>query len=306
MLAEALEHLALADGRIIVDCTLGGGSHSRAIADGIAPTGILIGIDQDDAALSAARDRLGSAPLDTDPILVKGNFGDLDGILVELGVLGVDGFLFDLGVSSPQLDFPERGFSYNEDAPLDMRMNPGSHTTTAAEVIRSYSEADLARVFRDFGEERWANRIASFVVTRRATEPILTTFDLVDVVKAAIPAAARREGGHPARRVFQALRIEVNRELDVLRAGLESAVKWLSPGGRVVVISYHSLEDRIVKQLFARESTACTCPPGMPICTCGAQPTLRVITRKALAPNAGEIERNPRARSAKMRVAEKV
>lgn len=306
MLAETLEHLALEDGKVVVDCTLGGGSHSRSIAERIAPSGILIGIDQDDLALEAAGKRLSNVPLVTPPILLKGNFGELDELLVTAGVLGVDGFLFDLGVSSPQLDIPERGFSYNEDAPLDMRMNPGIHTTTAAEVIETYSEADLARVFRTYGEERWAARIASFLVRRRQEAPIKTTFDLVDVIKAAIPAAARREGGHPARRTFQALRIEVNHELDVLTSGLESAIRWLNPGGRIVVISYHSLEDRIVKQLFARESNPCVCPPGMPICVCGTEPTLRVITRKALAPTAEEVGENPRARSAKLRVAEKV
>jgi 16S rRNA (cytosine1402-N4)-methyltransferase len=225
---------------------------------------------------------------------------------MEAGLPYVDGFLFDLGVSSPQLDFPERGFSYREDAPLDMRMDPGHQTLTAAEVIATYDEADLARIIRDFGEEKWAARIASFIAEKRTHQPIATTMQLVDVIKAAIPAAARREGGHPAKRTFQALRIEINRELDVLKSGLEAAIRWLAPGGRIAVISYHSLEDRIVKTTFNELARGCVCPPDLPVCTCGHEPVLRVLTRKAIVPSAEEIENNPRARSAKLRAAEKI
>lgn len=306
MLTEVLESLALRDGSVVVDCTLGGAGHSLQIAKRIAPHGILIGIDQDDAALEVAGERLSSVPLEVAPILLKGNFGDIDELLVRAGIPTVDGFLFDLGVSSPQLDFPERGFSYQEDAPLDMRMDPGTHTQTAAEVIATYSEADLARVIRSYGEEKWASRIASFIVSSRRKAPIETTHQLVEVIKAAIPAAARREGGHPAKRTFQAFRIEVNKELEVLSRGLEAAIRWLAPGGRLVVISYHSLEDRIVKQAFAEAAKTCTCPPDLPVCVCGVKPTLKVVSRKALVPSAEELEVNPRSRSAKLRVAEKV
>jgi 16S rRNA (cytosine1402-N4)-methyltransferase len=239
-------------------------------------------------------------------MLLKGNFGDLDSLLAEAKIPYADGFLFDLGVSSPQLDVPGRGFSYMEDAPLDMRMDPGQHTLTAAEVVATYSEADLARIIRDYGEDRWAKRIAAFIVAARAHRPIETTFELVDVIKSAVPAAARREGPHPARRTFQALRIEVNQELEVLRRALEAAVRWLRPGGRIAVISYHSLEDRIVKQFFAEQARTCTCPPELPVCTCSTVPVLRVLTRGAIVPTAEEIEANPRARSAKLRAAEKL
>ena len=239
-------------------------------------------------------------------LFLKGNFGDLDELLVKAEVPGVDCFLFDLGVSSPQLDIPERGFSYNEDAPLDMRMDPGTHTQTAAEVINTYDEADLARILSVYGDEKFASRIAREIVRRRAKEPIRTTFELVDAIKAAIPAAARRHGGHPARKTFQALRIEVNHELEVLERGLEAAIRWLNPGGRVCVISYHSLEDRIVKHLFGEMSQGCTCPPDLPVCVCGHVPIIRVKTRKPLVAGEEELERNPRARSAKTRAAVKL
>ena len=308
LLAEVTQQLSPHPGSIIVDCTLGGAGHAKRLLHLVVPGGLLVGIDQDDAALSAADItlRLGQQIPPESIKLLKGNFGDLDDLLVGAGVPFVDGFLFDLGVSSPQFDFPERGFSYREDAPLDMRMDPGHQTLTAAEVIATYTTADLARIIRDFGEEKWATRIASFVAERREREPIETTMQLVEVIKAAIPAAARREGGHPAKRTFQALRIEVNRELEVLQSGLEAAVRWLAPKGRIAVISYHSLEDRIVKQTFAELSQGCTCPPGLPVCTCGHSPVLRILTRRAIVPTAEEIERNSRARSAKLRVAEKI
>lgn len=266
-----------------------------------------MGIDQDDAALDAAAVtlRLGQQIPSPKTILLKGNFSDLDDLLVEAKVPYADGFLFDLGVSSPQLDVAERGFSFKADAPLDMRMDPGRQTLTAAEVIADYDEADLARIIRDYGEERWATRIASFIVTARERRPVETTGQLVEIIKAAIPASARRSGGHPAKKTFQALRIEVNGELERLERGLEAAVRWLSPGGRIVVISYHSLEDRIVKRVFTEAARGCTCPPDLPVCTCGREPVLRVLTRKAIMPGAREISENPRARSAKLRAAEK-
>ncbi len=308
LLAEVTQQLSPQPGLIIVDCTLGGAGHAKRLLELVVPAGLLVGIDQDDAALDAAAVtlRLGQQMHSEQIILLKGNFGDLDELLSSASIPYVDGFLFDLGVSSPQLDVPGRGFSYMEDAPLDMRMDPGHQTLTAAEVIAVYSEADLARIIRDFGEDRWAKRIAAFIVAARARRPVETTFELVDVIKAAVPAAARREGPHPARRTFQALRIEVNQELEVLEKALTSATRWLRPGGRIAVISYHSLEDRIVKVFFAEQSRTCVCPPELPVCTCDTVPVLRILTRKAIVPSAEEIEANPRARSAKLRVAEKL
>lgn len=307
LLAEVTQHLSLHPGSIVVDCTLGGAGHAKRFVELVSPTGILVGIDQDDAALEAAEItlRLGQQKPLAKTILLKGNFGNLDELLVQARVPYADAFLFDLGVSSPQLDVPMRGFSFKADAPLDMRMDPGSRTLTAAEVIATYDEADLARIIRDFGEERWASRIASFITTARGRRPIETTGQLVEVIKAAVPAAARRSGGHPAKRTFQALRIEVNGELEQLERGLHAAVRWLSPGGRIAVISYHSLEDRIVKRVFSEYARGCTCPPDLPVCTCGNEPVLHIVTRRAVVPSADEVERNARARSAKLRVAEK-
>ena len=306
MLAETLELLGIARGATACDCTLGGAGHAARMAAQAGETGLLIGIDQDDLALEAAAERLAREVPDTPTRLLKGNFGNLDELLCGAEVPGVDAILFDLGVSSPQLDIPGRGFSYREDAPLDMRMDPGNNTRTAAEVINTYSEADLARVLRIYGEERYAAQIAHQVVRRRESAPLETTGDFVEAIKAGIPAAARRHGGHPAKRSFQAIRIEVNGELDALERGLEAAIRWLNPGGRIAVISYHSLEDRIVKRSFASASQGCICPPDLPACVCGNVPTLKVITRKPLVATADEVERNPRARSAKLRVAERL
>ena len=303
LLAEVTHYLSPHQGSIVVDGTLGGAGHAAKIASAIAPDGLLIGIDQDDAALAAAADTL---RLGQQTRLLKGNFGDLDALLADAKVPYVEGFLFDLGVSSPQLDFTERGFSYKGDAPLDMRMDATAGGITAADVVNTYKEADLARVIRDYGEERWASRIAAFIVAARARRPVSTTSELVEIIKSAVPAAARKEGPHPARRTFQALRIEVNRELDVLQQALDAAVRWLVPGGRIVVITYHSLEDRIVKQTFAGYAQGCTCPPDLPVCVCDAKPVLRVLTRRAVTPTAEEVERNPRSRSAKLRAAEKL
>ena len=307
LLAECLEQSNLKPQQTFVDATLGGAGHSLEMAKLIGPGGTLIGIDQDEVALAAARARLESLPDGQRPNLelVRGNFGDMDDLLVSAEVPGVDAFLFDLGVSSVQIDTPSRGFSFKENGPLDMRMDPGKTTLTAAEIVNTYNAADLTRIIRAYSDEKWASRIADFIVRSRANGRIETSEQLVDVIKAAIPASARRAGGHPAKRTFQALRIEVNSELDVLRRGLDAAVRWLNPGGRLVVISYHSLEDRIVKETFNAYANRCTCPPDLPVCVCGKEPILDLVTRKPLLPTAGEIERNPRARSAKLRVARK-
>ena len=308
LLAECLEQLHLESKHTFVDATLGGAGHSIEAAKLIGHEGTLIGIDQDEVALTAARERLESIPEADRPRLelLRGNFGDMDDLLLSAEVPGVDAFLFDLGVSSVQIDTPSRGFSFKENGPLDMRMDPGKQTLTAQEVINTYNATDLTRTIRMYSDEKWASRIADFIVKRREIAPIETSEQLVDVIKAAIPASARRAGGHPAKRTFQALRIEVNSELAVLRSGLEAAVRWLNPGGMLVVISYHSLEDRIVKETIAANANRCTCPPDLPVCVCGRKPILENLTRKPIVPTKGEIERNPRARSAKLRVARKL
>ncbi|MDM8288831.1 16S rRNA (cytosine(1402)-N(4))-methyltransferase RsmH [Slackia piriformis] len=308
LLAECLEHLNLKTQHTFVDATLGGAGHSLEAAKRLGREGTLIGIDQDEVALAAAGERLGAVPESERPelCLLRGNFGDMDRLLVQAEVPAVDAFLFDLGVSSVQIDTPSRGFSFKENGPLDMRMDPGKQTLNAAEIVNTYNAADLARIIRDYSDERWASRIAEFICRARQDRPIETSEQLVDIIKAAIPASARRAGGHPAKRTFQALRIEVNGELDVLREGLEAAVRWLAPGGRIVVISYHSLEDRIVKDIFAKHARGCTCPPDLPVCVCGNKPVLKLVTRKPLVPTTEEVERNPRARSAKLRVAERL
>ena len=308
LLAECLEQLQLKPQDTFVDATLGGAGHSLEVARQLAPEGVLIGIDQDDAAHAAASKRLNELPDAQRPQieLLHGNFGDMDELLLSAEIPGVDAFLFDLGVSSPQLDTLSRGFSFKENGPLDMRMDPGKQTLTAAEVINTYNATDLTRIIRMYSDEKWASRIAEFIVKQREKAPIETSAELVDVIKAAIPASARRAGGHPAKRTFQAIRIEVNSELTVLRRGLEAAVRWLNPGGRLVVISYHSLEDRIVKETLAAGANRCTCPPDLPVCVCGKKPILEIVTRKPIVPTQDEVKRNPRARSAKLRVAKKL
>ena len=303
MVNEVVELLRPAPGNVIVDCTVGGGGHASALLPRIVPGGRLIGIDRDPRTLATARDRL--APFGDAVTLVHGNFGDLGVILAGLDLGGVDAVLFDLGVSSFQLDEPERGFTYRTDAPLDMRMDPGS-TTSAAEIVNTWPAQELARILREFGEERWAGRIAAAIVRAREKAPLSTTGELAAVVKDAIPAAARRSGPHPARRTFQALRIAVNAELDALRQGLAAAIDALLPGGRVAVISFHSLEDRIVKRTFAELAAGCQCPPELPECRCGRQARLRVLTRKPVTPTHDEVAANPRARSARLRAAERL
>ena len=308
LLAECLEQSTLQPQHTFVDATLGGAGHSSEFAKLLGPTGALIGIDQDEMALAAAKAKLETIPAAERPEinLLRGNFGDMDELLVSAEVPGVDVVLFDLGVSSPQIDLPSRGFSFKEDGPLDMRMDPGKQTLNAKEIVNTYTAADLTRIIRTNSDERWASRIADFIAAAREHGEIETSAQLVEIIKAAIPASARRKGGHPAKRTFQALRIEVNSELTVLKAGLDAAVRWLNPGGRILVISYHSLEDRIVKETFAKFANRCTCPPELPVCMCGKEPILKPVTRKPILPTAEEIERNPRARSAKLRVAQKL
>lgn len=303
MLDQVVEILNPVPGHVVVDATIGGGGHAAAILPRILPGGRLIGIDQDPRTLATARERL--APFGDSLTLVHANFRDLPTVLAGVGFPQVHAVLFDLGVSSFQLDEPERGFTYRADAPLDMRMDPGS-STTAADLVNTLPKAELARIIREYGEERWAGKIAAAIVRARERRPFATTGELAEVVKAAIPAAARRHGPHPARRTFQALRIAVNGELDALREGLVAAVQALVPGGRVAVISFHSLEDRIVKQTFADLSAACRCPPDLPECRCGRPGVLRVLTRKPMVPTGQEIAANHRARSARLRAAERL
>lgn len=304
MMREVLSGYDFTNGSVVCDCTLGGAGHSLEIAKRIDPDGLLIGIDQDDMALEVAGKRLKAFAPHLDTRQCKGNFSQLDHILCEQGISGVDCFLFDLGVSSPQLDIPERGFSYNHNALLDMRMDPGNQSLDAAEIINTYNEADLTRLLRDFSDERFASRIAKKICLRREKSSIKTTFELVEIIKEAIPASQRRGGGHPAKRTFQALRIAVNDELGALQTGLESAIRWLVPQGRIIVISYHSLEDKIVKKIFKDFARTCTCPPDMPVCSCNARAVLKLVNG-LITPAPDEIEVNNRARSAKMRIAEK-
>lgn len=299
---EVVEHLNPRDSGVYFDGTVGGGGHAEAILRH-APGARYIGVDRDPQAIQASRERL--APFGERVTLTQGNFQDLETILSSVGVGLVDGVLLDLGVSSHQLDVEARGFSYWGDAPLDMRMGPDA-PQTAAELVAGLDVGELTRIFQEYGEERFAARIARAIVERRAKRPIQTTSDLAELVKNAIPAAARRKGPHPARRVFQALRIAVNDELGALNQALEAAVRRLTPGGRLVVISFHSLEDRVVKHYFVESARDCICPPEVPECRCETEPTLRIITRRPVTPQESEINVNPRARSAKLRAAERV
>ena len=302
MLYSCMDALAIKPDGIYVDGTAGGGGHSYEIAKRLT-TGLLIAIDQDEAAIKAASAKL--APLGERARVVRSNFRHVADVLDTLGIEKIDGILLDLGVSSYQLDTPERGFSYMADAPLDMRMDARAEKT-AYDVVNTYSEFDLRRILFDYGEEKFAPRIAARIVQARSVKPIETTGELTAIIKGAIPAAARDGGHHPAKRSFQAIRIEVNAELDVIRPALEAAMKRLNPGGRMAVITFHSLEDRIVKQTFADMASGCTCPKGLPVCVCGKTPDVKVISRKPILPDAEELEFNPRSRSAKLRVAEKL
>ncbi|OPL07989.1 MAG: ribosomal RNA small subunit methyltransferase H [delta proteobacterium ML8_F1] len=302
MLKEVIEGLDIKPDGVYLDGTLGGAGHARAVA-GHLENGILIGIDQDQEALAYAKEQL--SEFKGRCILVHDNFSNIERILKELEIPHVDGILLDLGVSSYQLDTAQRGFSYNQDAPLDMRMDQTAGLK-ASDVVNDYSEEELSRIIMAYGEERWAQRIAAFIVTQRSIKPIETTFELVEVIKKAIPKNARRDGPHPAKRTFQAIRIEVNNELGIIQRAIEEGVEHLAPGGRIAVITFHSLEDRLVKNTFKTLSLDCICPPEAPICTCNHRAKVRVITRKPLLPGLKELEFNPRSRSAKLRIAEKL
>ncbi len=302
LLAECIEALKIRPDGVYLDGTLGRAGHSREIAERLT-TGRLICVDRDQAALDAAEERL--APWRDRVTLVHSNFCELNAILGGLGLSGVDGMLFDLGVSSPQLDDAARGFSYMADAPLDMRMDK-SDALTARTVVNEWPQEELRRILWQYGEERYASAIAGAIVRAREKKPVETTLELVDLIKSAMPASALREKQHPAKRSFQAIRIAVNDELGAVDKMVRAAVPHLNPGGRLAVISFHSLEDRIVKNGLAEYAKGCTCPPDFPVCVCGKTPQIRLVTRKPIISGPKELEENPRARSAKLRVAEKL
>ena len=302
LLNEAVDILDIKPEGIYVDGTLGGAGHSLEIVKKLT-SGKLICFDQDINAISAAKEKLKDFMDKT--ILVHSNFENLREELNKLGIESIDGVLVALGVSSHQLDVPERGFSYMQDAPLDMRMDNNAELS-AYDVVNTYSEAELKRVIKDYGEENWSARIAKLIVERRATMPIRTTFELVDAIKAAIPKKMRDENQHPAKRTFQAIRIEVNRELDVIEKTLLAAVDMMNEGGVLAVITFHSLEDRIVKNVFKKLQYSCTCPPEFPVCICNSKQVVEIITRKPILPSENEVEMNPRSRSAKLRAARKL
>lgn len=302
LMEETLAALVKNPDGTYVDCTLGGSGHAGRIVEKLSKYGHFIGIDQDPAAIAVGRARLSKAECKVD--IVNSNFSNLTQIMADLQVEGVDGVLFDLGVSSHQLDVAERGFSYMQDAPLDMRMNP-EHERSAVDVVNQYSEAELIRILYEYGEERWAKRIAKRIVEERQINAITTTGQLVDTIKRAIPAAARREGPHPAKRTFQAIRIEVNNELGLLEDAFTAASRLLKPYGRLCIITFHSLEDRIAKQTLQGLARACICPPRLPVCMCQHKAQMKILG-KPVAPSMDEVAQNPRARSAKLRVAEKL
>jgi len=303
LLNETLEYLDPKPGGVYIDGTLGGAGHSSEIIKRIVPGGVLIGIDQDSNAIDAAKRRLEAYK--DNVVIVRDNFRNIKTIALQKGFKEVDGILLDIGVSSHQLDEKERGFSYMHDGPLDMRMDTES-SLDASDIVNNSSEQELIRILRDYGEEKWAVRIAKFIAEERKNNRIDTTFKLADIIQRAIPAAARRDGGHPAKRTFQALRIAVNDELQVLEEAVTNAAGLLKPGGRLVVITFHSLEDRIVKKIFNNMEKPCTCPPQLPVCACGKEPLLRVITKKPVTAGAEELKVNTRSKSAKLRAAERV
>lgn len=302
LLEESISALVTNPAGIYVDCTLGGSGHAEQVVKRLHSSGRFIGIDQDPAAIQTGKARLANAQCQVD--IVQNNFQNIGHVLDELKVNKVDGILFDLGVSSHQLDIAERGFSYMQDAPLDMRMNPNSDFS-AYDVVNDYSEEELAKIIIEYGEDRWAKRIAKFIVECRGNKKIETTGELVDVIKRAIPAAARREGPHPAKRTFQAIRIEVNNELGILKEAFTTSIERLNVGGRICIITFHSLEDRIAKQTLLHMAKGCICPKSLPICMCTNKPQVKILG-KPRVPSEIELEENPRARSAKLRVAEKV
>lgn len=303
LLQECIDALNIRPDGIYLDGTLGGAGHSSQIARRLTEGGRLIGVDRDRTALAAAKERL--APYADRVTLVHSNFAEIDAILDSLGIPAVDGMLFDLGVSSPQLDDALRGFSYMADAPLDMRMDKDD-ALTAGEVVNTWSQGELRRILYDYGEERYAPQIAAAICRAREKAPVETTLELVDIIRSAMPAQALREKQHPAKRSFQAIRIAVNDELGAVSRMMQAAVGRLNPGGRLAVITFHSLEDRIVKSEMQQAARGCTCPPEFPVCVCGKKPLVKLVTRKPIVSGPAELEENPRARSAKLRVAEKL
>ena len=303
LLQECIDALNIRPDGIYLDGTLGGAGHSSQIARRLTEGGRLIGVDRDRTALAAAKERL--APYADRVTLVHSNFAEIDAILDSLGIPAVDGMLFDLGVSSPQLDDASRGFSYMADAPLDMRMDKDD-ALTAGEVVNTWPQGELRRILYDYGEERYAPQIAAAICRAREKAPVETTLELVDIIRSAMPAQALREKQHPAKRSFQAIRIAVNDELGELPPMLRAAADHLNPGGRLAVISFHSLEDRIVKKTMQELATGCSCPPIFPVCVCGKKPKMKLVSRKPITAGDDELSYNPRARSAKLRVAEKL
>ena len=303
LLQECIDALNIRPDGIYLDGTLGGAGHSSQIARRLTEGGRLIGVDRDRTALAAAKERL--APYADRVTLVHSNFAEIDAILDSLGIPAVDGMLFDLGVSSPQLDDASRGFSYMADAPLDMRMDKDD-ALTAGEVVNTWPQGELRRILYDYGEERYAPQIAAAICRAREKAPVETTLELVDIIRSAMPAQALREKQHPAKRSFQAIRIAVNDELGAVSRMMQAAVGRLNPGGRLTVITFHSLEDRIVKSEMQQAARGCTCPPEFPVCVCGKKPLVKLVTRKPIVSGPAELEENPRARSAKLRVAEKL
>ncbi len=299
---ESIAALNIESNKTYVDGTLGGGGHTEGILKANSNCSV-IGIDQDIEAIAAASKRLN--PFGSRITIVNNNFCEIKDILNKLGKEKIDGAVLDLGVSSYQLDNAQRGFSYMQDAPLDMRMDK-SKPLSAYDVVNTYSLEELTRIFYEYGEEKWSKRIAQFIVDKREAAPLKTTFELVDIIKAAIPKGARLDGGHPAKRVFQAIRIEVNNELGILKQAIEDFVDCLSGGGRLAIITFHSLEDRIVKQTFAGLANGCECPKSFPVCVCGKKSTVKLITRKPILPSNKELEYNSRSKSAKLRVIEKL
>lgn len=303
LLKETIEYLNIKPDGIYVDGTLGGGGHAYEVCKRLSPKGTFVGIDQDEDAIKAAARRLSEFK---DRIqIVRSNYCEMREALAEIGIYKVDGIVLDLGVSSYQLDDPMRGFTYRvEDAPLDMRMDKRQNFT-AKELVNTYSERELFRIIRDYGEDKFAKNIAKHIVAARAEKEIETTGELIEIIKAAIPAKIRMNGGHPAKRTFQAIRIELNRELEVLQDSLEDMIDLLNPGGRICIITFHSLEDRIVKNIYKKSENPCTCPSDFPVCVCGKQPLGKAVTRKPIVPTEEEIAYNPRSKSAKLRVFEK-
>ncbi len=303
LLDETIEGLRIRPEGIYVDGTLGGGGHALEVVKRLKGQGRFFGIDQDEAAIAAAGERLKEY---ADRVsVIRDNYENAVSDLKNAGITGVDGIVLDLGVSSYQLDTVERGFSYKYDTKLDMRMDT-RQTLSARDIVNEYSQAELARIIRDYGEDRFANNIAKHIVAARQQNPIETTFQLNEIIKAAIPAKMRAEGGHPSKRTFQAIRIECNRELEVLKNSLEEMITFLNPGGRICIITFHSLEDRIVKSAFKKQENPCTCPPNFPVCMCGKKPLGRIITRKPILPSAEELAENSRSKSAKLRIFERM